>query len=105
MDEVQRFGEKRAFGEQYAGSADRECGAQIEIAAVLLGLIVREFTRRIRGVGQAGGAKGIRTAGTICPCLNGPSITIESLRRASHRRFYAAAFLLPLPRRFHERNF
>jgi hypothetical protein len=32
-------------------------------------------------------------------------ITIESLRRAELRRFDAATFLLPLPRRFHERNF
>ena len=34
-----------------------------------------------------------------------PSITIESLRRGQPRRFYAATFLLPLPRRFHERKF
>jgi hypothetical protein len=33
------------------------------------------------------------------------SITIKSLRRGQSRRFYAATFLLPLPRRFHERNF
>jgi hypothetical protein len=32
-------------------------------------------------------------------------ITIESLRRGQLRRFHAATFLLPLPRRFHERNF
>jgi hypothetical protein len=32
-------------------------------------------------------------------------ITIESLRRAQPRRSYAATFLPPLPRRFHERNF
>jgi hypothetical protein len=32
-------------------------------------------------------------------------ITIESLRRGQPRRFHAATFLLPLPRRFHERNF
>jgi hypothetical protein len=33
-----------------------------------------------------------------------PSITIESLRRGQPRRFYAATFLLPRPRRFHERS-
>src|SRR5712664_3266619 len=32
-------------------------------------------------------------------------ITIESLHRSKPRRFYAATFLLPLPWRFHERNF
>src|SRR6266566_2097240 len=33
------------------------------------------------------------------------SITIESFLRTQPRRFYAATFLLPLPRRFHEQNF
>jgi hypothetical protein len=37
--------------------------------------------------------------------FSGLLITIESLRRAQPRRTYAATFLLPLPRRFHERNF
>jgi hypothetical protein len=32
-------------------------------------------------------------------------ITIESLRRGLPHRFHAATFLLPLPRRFHERIF
>jgi|SRR5450631_731369 hypothetical protein len=32
-------------------------------------------------------------------------ITIESLRRGQPRRFHAATFLLPLPRRFRDRNF
>jgi hypothetical protein len=34
-----------------------------------------------------------------------PPITIESLQRAQARRFCAATFFLPLPRRFHERYF
>jgi hypothetical protein len=36
---------------------------------------------------------------------SGPLITIESSHRGQPRRFYAATFLPPLPRRFHERNF
>ena len=39
------------------------------------------------------------------PLLKRPAITIESSRPLRPRRFYAATFLLPLPRRFHERNF
>jgi hypothetical protein len=34
-----------------------------------------------------------------------PLITIESFRHVQPRRFYAATFLVLLPRRFHERNF
>ena len=37
-----------------------------------------------------------------CGARHRLAITIESSRA---RRFYAATFLLPLPRRFHERNF
>jgi site-specific DNA recombinase len=39
--------------------------------------------------------------GDECSALR---ITIESSRRTQLRRFHAATFLLPLPRRFHERN-
>jgi len=54
---------------------------------------VVSYRRRSRNRDVAGNAR------------SGPLITIESLRRAQSRRSYAATFLLPLPRRFHERNF
>jgi hypothetical protein len=39
------------------------------------------------------------------PLPKRPPITIESLHRSQPGRLYAATFLLPLPRRFHERHF
>jgi hypothetical protein len=41
----------------------------------------------------------------FCGARHRPAITIESSRPCRPRRFYAATFFLPLPRRFHERNF
>jgi hypothetical protein len=65
---------------------------------LLLGLIADKFAQRMHGFGQAGGAKGIRTVGTIYRCLNAPPITIESLRHSQ-----AADFTLRLSSyRFHD---
>jgi hypothetical protein len=47
-----------------------------EKSLLLLGLYADKYAQRIPGFGQAGGAKGIRTAGTICPCLNEPDVSV-----------------------------
>ena len=73
---VQSFGEKRATRRIISGLCRPGVRSSNEKSPLLLGLIANEFTRRIHGFGQAGGAKGIRTAGTICPCLNEPDVSV-----------------------------
>ena len=65
IGEVQSLGEKRAF-RRIIGRL-RRSGVQSsnEKSLLLLGLIANEFARRIHGRGRSGGAKGIRTDGTI----------------------------------------
>lgn len=55
MDEVQSFGEKRAFWRIIGQLCRSEVRSSNEKSPVLLGLFAREFVRRIRGLGQAGG--------------------------------------------------
>jgi hypothetical protein len=72
MDGVQSFGEKRAFRRTIGRLYQSGVRGSNEKSLLLLGLFAREFTRRIRGPGQAGGAKGIRTVGAIHLCLSAP---------------------------------
>jgi len=58
---VQSFGEKRATRRIISRLCRPGVRSSNEKSPLLLGLIANEFTRRIHGFGQAGGAKGIRT--------------------------------------------
>lgn len=61
MAGVQSFGEKRALRRTIGRLCRSGVRSSNEKSLLLLGLIAREFARRICGRGQSGGAKGIRT--------------------------------------------
>jgi hypothetical protein len=65
---VQSFGEKRAFRRIISRLCRSRVQSSAEGSLLLLGLIAREFTRRIRGFGQAGGGRGagIEPSPTAC---------------------------------------
>src|ERR1700676_5028255 len=65
MAEVQSFGEKRAFRRTIGRLCRSGVRNSNEKSLLLLGLIAREFTWRIYGLGQSGGESGIRTHGTV----------------------------------------
>jgi hypothetical protein len=98
MDGVQSFGEKRVFRRTIGRLCRSGVRSLKDKSPLLLGLSVREFTQRIRGLGQSGGARGIRTVGAIYLCLTAPPITIGSLHRS-----HPAGFTLRLSSwRFHD---
>ena len=68
-----------------------------EIAAVT-GLICQQFHSENAQLRPSWRSERDSNCWYDLPLPKRTSITIESLRRAWHRRFYAAAFLLPLPR-------
>jgi hypothetical protein len=61
MDKLQSFGEKWAFRRTIGWLCLSGGWSSNEKSLLLLGLFAREFARRMRGLGQAGGARGIRT--------------------------------------------
>jgi hypothetical protein len=58
MDGVQSFGEKRAFRRTIGWLCRSGVRSSNDKSLLLLGLFAREFTRRIPGLGQAGGGRG-----------------------------------------------
>jgi len=63
IEGVQSFGEKRAFRRTIGRLCRSGVRSSNEKSLLLLGQIAAEFTRRIPRLGQAGGAREIRTRG------------------------------------------